>query len=147
MPCNTALPISITIHHTAWLPPWYGWSRRKQFRNSVSTSNRLILRHAIEESVAPIHKFLGGGGKIFYGIVEILFGAVMPKAPFQHPLLKSIHVLKCTKAWYACVHMGPSIKYVTLQGGRGLRKCDSLWQGEGEGKDCVTSHFKFFHNS
>ena len=24
---------------------------------------------------------------------------------------------------------GPSIKYVTLQGGRGLRKCDSLWQG------------------
>ena len=43
-------------------------------------------------------------------------------------------------------YKGPSIKYVTLQGGRGLRKCDSLWQGEG-GKDCVTSHFQFFHNS
>ena len=27
------------------------------------------------------------------------------------------------------VGMGPSIKYVTLQGGGGLRKCDSLWQG------------------
>ena len=26
---------------------------------------------------------------------------------------------------------GPSIKYVTLQGGGGLRKCDSLWQGRG----------------
>ena len=26
---------------------------------------------------------------------------------------------------------GPSIKYVTLQGGGSLRKCDSLWQGEG----------------
>ena len=39
---------------------------------------------------------------------------------------------------------GPSIKYVTLQGGGGLRKCDSLWQG---GKDHVTSHVQFFHNS
>ena len=29
------------------------------------------------------------------------------------------------------IEMGPSIKYVTLQGGGGLRKCDSLWQGEG----------------
>ena len=33
------------------------------------------------------------------------------------------------------------------EGGGGLRKCDSLWQGEG-GKENVTSHFKFFtiHN-
>ena len=30
------------------------------------------------------------------------------------------------------------------EGGGGLRKCDSLWQG---GKDHVTSHFPFFHNS
>ena len=29
------------------------------------------------------------------------------------------------------------------EGGGGLRKCDSLWQG---GKDHVTSHFPFFHN-
>ena len=36
--------------------------------------------------------------KIFYGIGEKFVCAVMPKAPYQHPLLKSIHVLKCTKA-------------------------------------------------
>ena len=29
------------------------------------------------------------------------------------------------------VYLGPSIKYVTLQGGGGLRKCDSLWRGRG----------------
>ena len=28
-------------------------------------------------------------------------------------------------------YKGPSINYVTLQGGGGLRKCDSLWQGRG----------------
>ena len=42
---------------------------------------------------------------------------------------------------------GPSIKYVTLQGGEGVWEsvtvCD---RGEG-GKDHVTSHFQFFHNS
>ena len=32
------------------------------------------------------------------------------------------------------------------EGGGGLKKCDTLWQGEG-GKDHVTSHFQFFHNS
>jgi len=26
---------------------------------------------------------------------------------------------------------GPSIKYVTLEGGGGPRRCDGLWQGEG----------------
>ena len=46
-----------------------------------------------------------GVGKFFYGIGEIFFCAVMPKAPYQHPLLKSIHVLKCTKAWYACTYI------------------------------------------
>ena len=45
------------------------------------------------------------GGKIFYGVGENFFCAVMPKAPYQHPLLKSIHVLKCTKAWYACTYI------------------------------------------
>ena len=43
---------------------------------------------------------------------------------------------------------GPTIKYVTLQGERGSEK---VWQfvteGRGGGKDCVTSHFQFFHNS
>ena len=43
-----------------------------------------------------IHKFLGG--KIFYGVEEHFVGAVMPKARYQHPLMKSIHVLKFTKA-------------------------------------------------
>ena len=42
---------------------------------------------------------------------------------------------------------GPSIKYVTLQRGEGVWEsvtvCD---RGEG-GKDHVTSHFPFFHNS
>ena len=40
---------------------------------------------------------------------------------------------------------GPSIKYVTLQRGEGtgLRKCDRRRGG----KDHVTSHFPFFHNS
>ena len=39
--------------------------------------------------------------------------------------------------------MGPSIKYVTLQGGRGSEK---VWQFVTEGgKDHVTSHFQFFH--
>jgi len=38
---------------------------------------------------------------------------------------------------------GPSIKYVTLEGGGGPRRCDSLWQGE-RGKEHVTSHLEFF---
>ena len=33
-------------------------------------------------------------------------------------------------------------------GGGGLRKCDRfVTGGGGGGKDCVTSHFQFFHNS
>ena len=38
---------------------------------------------------------------------------------------------------------GPSIKYVTREGGGGPRRCDSLWQREG-GKEHVTSRlYKF----
>ena len=51
-----------------------------------------------QNSVAPIHKFLGGQHFLWRG--EKFLCAVMPKASYQHPLLKSIHVLKCTKAWY-----------------------------------------------
>ena len=44
--------------------------------------------------------------------------------------------------------LGPSIKYVTLQGGEGVQEsvtvCD---RGRGGGKDTVTSHFSVFHNS
>ena len=47
------------------------------------------------------------GGQNFYGVGEIFCCILMPKAPYQHPLLKmkSIHVLKFTKAWYACTHI------------------------------------------
>ena len=42
--------------------------------------------------MAPIHKFLGGQN--FLWRRGFFFCAVMPKAPYQHPLYKSIHVLK-----------------------------------------------------
>ena len=56
-------------------------------------------------AVAPIHRFLGGGAeKIFRGakffmtyVETTFFCAVMPNAKCQHPLLKSIHVLKVLK--------------------------------------------------
>ena len=39
----------------------------------------------------------------------------------------------------------PSIKYVMLEGKEGgLRRCDSLWQGEGESRSCDVTLFKFF---
>ena len=38
-----------------------------------------------------------------------------------------------TRPSYYCAlsGKGPSIKYVTLEGGGGPRRCDNLWQGEG----------------
>ena len=45
------------------------------------------------------------GGQNFLWRRRNFFCAVMPKAPYQHPLLKSIHVLKFTKAWYACTYI------------------------------------------
>ena len=43
--------------------------------------------------------------------------------------------------------MGPSIKYVTLQGGGGVWESVTVCDGGGGCKDSVTSHFQFFHNS
>ena len=39
---------------------------------------------------------------------------------------------------------GPFIKYVTLEGEGGPRRCDSLWQGEGCPRACDVTLFKFF---
>ena len=66
-----------------------------------------IFYHNDVDAVAQFTNFLWGN--IFYGIGESFFALscpeVMPKAPYQHPLLKSIHVLKSTKAWYACTYI------------------------------------------
>ena len=44
-------------------------------------------------------------------------------------------------------HLGPSIKYVTIQEGRVLRKCDSLGQGSGwRSCDVTLSFFFTIHN-
>ena len=45
--------------------------------------------------------------------------------------------------FFDLAEVGLSIKYITLQGGGGLSKCD---RGRGN-KDHVTSHFQFFRNS
>ena len=44
----------------------------------------------------------------------------------------------------AQVQKGPSIKYVTLDGGGGPRRCDSFWQRGGGPRACDITLFKFF---
>ena len=46
-------------------------------------------------TVAPIHKFLGGGGKIFYGIGEIFFAPSCQKPRISTPT----EVNSCTKMY------------------------------------------------
>ena len=78
---------------------------------------------------------------IFFIIIQKWFYSwILIKIPFfqcscaiKHPLTSTL--LKCCKG---AVH-----KVCHAPGGGGLRKCDSLWQGEG-GKDHVMSHFQFF---
>ena len=55
--------------------------------------------------MATIHQLFldeGGGGQNCYD-GKNSFCVVMPNVLYQHPLLKSIHVLEGTKALYACI--------------------------------------------
>ena len=57
--------------------------RKTNFSVRVSRDS---LREHYTHSVAPIHKFLvGGGGEIFYDVGQIFFCAVMPKTTTHRP--------------------------------------------------------------
>ena len=62
----------------------------------ISWPNRPVLQCAI-------HTFLGGGKKILWRGGNF-FCAVMPKAPYWHPIEVN-SCTKCTKAWYACTYI------------------------------------------
>jgi len=78
-------PVFSRTSPSVWVSP----SILKRFVPSTCASPSIELRGANSQ--------ISWGGEIFFGVGEIFFCAVVSKAPYQHPLLKAIHVLKCNK--------------------------------------------------
>ena len=72
-----------------------------------------------------------GGRNFFYGNWNF-FCDVLPKAPYRRPMF-IVHVLKCTKAWYACTYIGHWINETNKQ------NFEDSWRGGVGGGGVATS--------